>query len=138
VLFVRYEDVVAGTEDTLRSVLEFCGLDVARFDFAAATDAPVIGSSFVRTGSGGLTWKPQERGADFKPTNRFEQWGPRRRARFDHLAGDLQRQLGYESATEASGRWNAFNRVADVLAPVVRARDAARTRYEHWKATRRS
>ncbi len=138
VRIVKYEDVVADTERELRALLEFCALDTTRFDFAAAVNAPVIGSSFVRTGEGRLTWQPQARTTDFSPTRRFEQWGAASRARFDHLAGDLQRALGYESPAVTGQAWSVFNRVADAAAPLARLRDDATQRYYVRKARRRA
>ena len=127
VRFVRYEDVVADPDDQLRALLEFCDLDPARFDFDAARSAPVIGSSFERTEAGGLTWQPVERSSDFSPTARFEGWNRAKRERFEWLAGDLQRALGYPSSGTAGGSssWQAYNRASDVLTPLVRGRDRA-------------
>ncbi|MCU1429540.1 MAG: sulfotransferase [Actinomycetia bacterium] len=130
VMFVRYEDVVADPEGRLRALLEFCALDPTRFDFDAARNAPVIGSSFVRAEGGRMTWKPVQRSADFSPTDRFERWGRAKRERFEHLAGDLQRDLGYESSRTSGGAWTIYNRAADALEPVVRARDRAMHLYE--------
>jgi hypothetical protein len=125
---VRYEDVVADPDTQLRELLEFCDLDPARFDFDAARNAPVIGSSYVRTQGGDLTWQPVERTGDFAPTTRFEEWSRAKRERFEWLAGDLQRALGYESSAPtgeagAVGAWPVYNRASDLLTPVVRGRD---------------
>jgi hypothetical protein len=134
---VRYEDVVANPERELRALFEFCDLDPDRFDYAAARDAPVIGSSFARAAGGRMTWKPIAKDADFQPARRDTRWSPAKRARFDWLAGDVQRALGYESDPLPSGSWPLFNHVADALSPVVRARDrATRVYYERKAQTR--
>jgi hypothetical protein len=140
VRFVRYEDVVADPDRQLRDLLEFCDLDPARFDFDAARNAPVIGSSFERTEGGGLTWQPIERTDQFSPTARFEGWNRAKRERFEWLAGDRQRALGYESSAPngGTGSWQAFNRASDVLAPVVRGRDLAVREFYARRAGARS
>jgi hypothetical protein len=137
VRFVRYEDLVADTERELRALLEFCNLDPARFDFAAAAAAPVIGSSFQRTDGGHMTWEPLTRDDDFSPTNRFEGWNRARRQRFAWLAGDLQRELGYASDDVQPGAWSLYNRVCDALAPAVRLRDRAAAEFYTRRGARR-
>jgi hypothetical protein len=123
--FVRYEDVVGDTEAQLRSLLEFCNLDPDRFDFAAAVNAPVVGSSFQRDDSRRMTWQPLARAANFSPTTRYEGWSPWRRQRFAWLAGGLQRELGYPAEDAKTGAWAVYNQACDALAPVVRVRDRA-------------
>jgi hypothetical protein len=96
---VRYEDLVARFEPTIDELLDFTGLDPAGFDRTKAADLPILGSSFIRDGAGRLTWEPVDKTADFEPANRFAQWSPSRRARFDWLAGEEQQALGYPLAT---------------------------------------
>jgi hypothetical protein len=127
VRFVRYEAVVADPETQLRELFEFCDLDPARVDFDAVRNAPVIGSSYARTPSGRMTWQPLERDDDFAPAARFATWSAAKRARFDWLAGDLQRALGYDSSPDA--RYDTYNRAADLSTPLVRARDNAVTKF---------
>ncbi len=123
VRFVRYEAVVADPVGQLRELFEFCDLDPSRVDDDAVRNAPVIGSSYARAAGGRMTWQPLERSADFNPEARFSGWSSARRARFDWLAGDLQRALGYGSTREP--RFDLYNRAADLGTPLVRARDAA-------------
>jgi hypothetical protein len=127
VRFVRYEAVVADPETQLRELFEFCDLDPARVDFDAVRNAPVIGSSYARTPSGRMTWQPLEREDDFAPQARFTSWNATKRARFDWLAGDLQRALGYDSNPDA--HYDTYNRAADLSTPLVRARDRALTEF---------
>jgi hypothetical protein len=132
---VKYEDVVARPREELQALLEFCALDPARYDFDAAIDAPVIGSSFVRVGDGKLTWKPVERDASFDPTARHSSWRRSRHERFEHLAGDLQRALGYDSHGRGGGVWPAFNVTNDAVRPFVRLRDVGVAKYLSRRAT---
>lgn len=126
---VRYEDVVADADTVLRDLLEFCALDPARFDFDAARNAPVIGSSFVRDDAGKLTWKPVDREGGFDPTARYASWRPTQHARFEHLAGELQRALGYDATPVDGALWGAYNAVSDAARPLTVARDKAVVQY---------
>ncbi len=121
-LLVRYEDLVADPEAELVRILDYAGLDRDRFDFDAARELPVFGSSFVNVDGGGLTWEPVERPAGFDPASRFKGWPARRHQRFNWLARREQRLLGYDVEEGASGA--AYNVALDVAAPLIRVRDA--------------
>ena len=94
-VLVRYEDLVADTEAELRRILTAYDLDPDRYPFDAVDEVPVIGSSYHDAGEGKLHWMPVERPPDFAPVERHADWPPRRRRRFDHLAGDLLDVFGY-------------------------------------------
>jgi protein-tyrosine sulfotransferase len=126
---VKYEDLVASPEPQLRELLAFCGLDAQQYDFAAALDAPVIGSSFVRAEGGRLTWQPVERTEGFDPTARYRSWKRFEHERFDHLAGEQQRALGYPSDAHGGATWSVANLASDVARPAVRLRDLGVERY---------
>jgi hypothetical protein len=134
---VKYEDVVAKPREELASLLEFCDLDANRFDFDRAIDAPVIGSSFARADGGKLTWQPLEREEGFDPTERYSSWRRRQHERFEHVAGDLQRALGYESTGHGGAQWALYNAAGDVARPVMRARDRAVAAYLHRRSASR-
>jgi Sulfotransferase family len=94
---VRYEDVVADVRGQLPGLLEFCGLDPARYDFDAAEKTPVRGSSTVRTEEGGpVAWDKVERPPDFDPLRRFAGWEAALWHLYAELAGDVAVGLGYE------------------------------------------
>jgi hypothetical protein len=97
----------------------------------------VIGSSFVRAGDGKLTWQPQEREDGFDPTARHSSWRRSQHERFEHVAGDLQRALGYESTGHGGGPWAIYNAAGDVARPLVRARDVAVAAYLHRRSASR-
>jgi hypothetical protein len=132
---VKYEDLVARPDAALRELLEFCALDPERYDFAAATNAPVIGSSFVRAEGRKLTWQPVERAAGFDPSSRFATWHRSQHERFEHLAGEQQRALGYESEARGGAAWDIVNVARDAARPAVRVRDKG---VEHYLTRRRS
>ena len=87
----------------MTEILQTCGLDPDRFDFAAAAALPVRGSSAVRDAGAGVHWVPVEKDDTFRPNERFLDWTPYQHARFAQVAGDVQRALGYE--LDGDGPW---------------------------------
>jgi hypothetical protein len=128
---IHYEDLVARREACLRELLDFLGLDAARYDFARAAALPVRGSSRQGREAGApVHWEGVPRTAEFAPTERFAHWTRAQHARFDWLAGDELRALGYAPAAPAGGPARAaWNRLLDVrLAAVRRLRAALQLR----------
>ncbi|MDQ1402905.1 MAG: protein-tyrosine sulfotransferase [Actinomycetota bacterium] len=115
---VRYEDLVSDLESGMTKVLAACDLDPATFDWERARSLPLLGSSFAAQGTQGasVSWEPQPRPDGFDPEARFEHWTAGRRARFEWLAGDEQRALGYRS--EASSGSLARQRILDAVWPL--------------------
>jgi hypothetical protein len=96
-LVVRYEDLVTDMRTTMTGVLDFAGLSWDGFDFSAAEDLPVRGSSsHLGPGRTSVHWEPVAKSASFRPLQRWESWDEDRRARFEWLAGREARALGYE------------------------------------------
>jgi hypothetical protein len=106
---VRYEDLHRAPETTMREVLDACGLDVARYDFAAAEHLPVRGSSRVRDRDSEVHWHAVEKDASFRPDEHWRSWDAYQHARFARVAGDVQRAFGYDlepaETTSAHDRW---------------------------------
>ena len=92
---VRYEDLVERPSDTVRHVCERSGLDPETFPYDRIEALPVRGSSALAGQSGGVHWELTEKPADFAPIERWESWSPHLHRRFERLAGDQQRALGY-------------------------------------------
>jgi hypothetical protein len=96
-LEVRYEDLVADAEATLRRVCEFGGLDYepAMVDYAGSVD---------------VSAKPHQQRLKQPPTRAVRDWrtdlAAQEVAAFEAVAGDLLRELGYETSHEpgAGGR----------------------------------
>jgi protein-tyrosine sulfotransferase len=116
---VRYEELVARPEKCLQEILGFLGLDVARYDFERAASLPVRGSStFGRSAGDRIHWDGAERGADFDPIGRFRHWSRWQHARFNWIAGDALRELGYTPLTTPGGAAeSAWNRLLDLSYP---------------------
>jgi hypothetical protein len=117
---VRYEDLVNDLDNAIDAVFDFTGLDPQRFDRIKAANLPIVGSSYIRDASGQLTWKPVDRPSDFQPAARFAAWSSAQHERFNWLAGEEQRALGYPLKRVDGARLArvARNTVRDVAGPV--------------------
>lgn len=97
---VRYEDLLTRLEHELESILRFCELDPEAYDFGAARALPLFGSSTP----GGSTESGSQAG--FTGLSRWSGWDVRRHRRFNALAGEAMRSLGYELEDAGSaGPW---------------------------------
>ena len=93
-LILRYEDLNRDPVPTLTRALRVLGLAPEAYDFAAALDLPVYGSSFVQP-EDGVSWSPQSKPSDFGHEERWAAWTPEMHARFNWLAGRELADLGY-------------------------------------------
>ncbi len=94
-LSVRYEDLVLDLDRRMAQILRYAGLDPARYDFAAAADLPVYGSSSFGRHNGAVTWQPQAKTAAFRPLDRAQGWNADQHRAFNAIAGRMMRALGY-------------------------------------------
>jgi Sulfotransferase family len=100
---LRYEELVDDTEGKLRPTLDFLGLDATRYDFEAARNLPVRGSSAYGRQANGVHWEPVARDATFAPKERWRSWSDEQLERFDWLAGEQLRTFGYTASRPHSG-----------------------------------
>ncbi len=100
---VKYEDLLSDLSQTLTGVLNYCGLSVEKFDWAAAASLPVFGSSTYRGDTKNLHWTPQAKSEKFKPTNRWEGWSYFLKSRYNWICGDSADKLGYPTVNIRSG-----------------------------------
>ena len=94
---VRYEDLVDDPEGQLRRLFEFLALDPATYDFKAARELPVRGSSAFGREGRDVHWELVARDASFAPKERWRSWRPQQLDRFHWLAGSQLRELGYSA-----------------------------------------
>lgn len=95
-LLVRYEDLVARLRPTLSDILAHVGLDIGRYDFAAADNLPVRGSSVFRGGVAKTHWEPVAKTPDFRPLARWrETWTEENYRMFSIIASEEMQALGY-------------------------------------------
>jgi hypothetical protein len=92
---VRYENLLDETEGELRRIFEFLALDPAAYDFEAARNLPVRGSSSFGRQGREVHWELVAKDPSFAPKERWRSWSARQLERFDWLAGDRLRDLGY-------------------------------------------
>ena len=127
-MILRYEDLFAMPEQQMSRVLEFLGLDVAKYDFSAATNLPVRGSSSLQKNgidpssphvAAGIHWSPVDRPVGFDPLNRWAYWGRARHERFNWIAGGFLEAFGYTKKRYKGQQfmWKAWNWTLDRLHP---------------------
>lgn len=124
---VRYEDLYQSVESELRRIFSFLGLDPDTYDYAAAVDLPVRGSSAVRAqtpNSGrdfwvteGVHWNPTPKPAGFNPLVRWRDWNRAKHERFNWIAGRYMSAFDYSCQQYAGPRmlWSSWNVACDVL-----------------------
>jgi len=100
---IRYEDVVDDTEAQLRAIFAFLGLEAQRYDFAAARNLPVRGSSAFGLQDGKVHWQAVPKDNTFAPKERWRSWSPAQRERFEWLAGEHLVDFGYVSSRPRFG-----------------------------------
>lgn len=93
---IRYERLVTNVTGELTALFRYLNLDPATYDFAAAEQLLIQGSSFHKAESGELDWTPQQQDAEFAPTTRFAGWTEQQHRAFNEIAGFYLTQLGYE------------------------------------------
>lgn len=110
-LVIRYEDLFEQTETTLSKVLEFLNLETAVFPMEEALAQGVIGSSTQADDGAEVSWQSeQEKDENFDPTKRAAQWSIWQRYRFEYLAGERHRELGYKEGEISKGIvYRAYN-----------------------------
>lgn len=108
-LLVRYEDIYTHTRETMSTILDFLQLDRSRFDFDAAENLGIMGSSELMSSEGRVHWKSIDKSADFNPLARASQWGPALNSRFAWIADKNMTELRYEiGPVERRKMWNEF------------------------------
>jgi hypothetical protein len=101
-------------EEELRKILTFVGLPVDNFDFDAAANLPVRGSSVFHGEEKNVHWKPVVKTPAFDPIQRFSHWNRSVKERFNWIAGQPQERFGYEiERYERHEYWAIWNRAMD-------------------------
>jgi hypothetical protein len=105
-VIVRYEDLLTDLPGQVERLLAFLDLDPAQYDFAAAANLPVRGSSTTRERDGHLHWQPVQKDAAFQPLQRASHWTAALHRRFVVRCGGYQRLLGYDASIPGAGRFD--------------------------------
>ena len=125
-MLIRYEDLYSNVERELRRIFEYLHLDPEQYDYQAAINLPVRGSSTLSGGPStkrfswvheGIHWDAVEKPADFDPLNRWSGWKRGKHERFNRVAGKYLVSFGYEPVTsnKRSAVWLAWNMAQDAL-----------------------
>lgn len=119
---VRYEDLCENLEKELRGILDFVGLDADLYDFEAASQLPVRGSSTIREDGSEVHWKPVAKPKNFDPVSRYSHWTRAKHERFNWIAGQSLERLGYtpQRVPSASALWAAWNLILGVRWQAIR------------------
>ena len=99
----------------MRRILSHLDLDPLRYDFTAAGNVPVVGSSTFKRGAGPVHWLPVRKTDEFNPLARADHWNRKTHERFNWLAADCLKAFGYEPHTNSSNHlvWLVWNRLMD-------------------------
>jgi protein-tyrosine sulfotransferase len=103
---VRYEDLLDDPEGQLRRLFEFLDLDPDSYDFAAARNLPVRGSSAFGREGRDVHWDLVPKDASFAPKERWRSWTPAQLERFEWLAGPQSCHFGYAAVKASAVRVN--------------------------------
>lgn len=128
-LLVKYEDLYSHSDEEIRKILRFLHLDQTQYNFTAAANLPIRGSSVLRREvaqagespargvAPGIHWKPVAKSADFNPLARWSHWKRSQHERFNWIAGSPLQALGYETKVYTTNRWfwTGWNSFLDVL-----------------------
>ncbi len=94
-LIVRYEDLCTRLEPELRRLFSFLSVDADHYDYAAAGNTPVIGSSSFRGGGTELSWDPVAKDQTFNPLERSAHWSEYMLGRFNAQGAKYLEYFGY-------------------------------------------
>jgi len=114
-LIVRYEDLFTQTESEMRRILNYLRLDVAEYDFEAAQNLPVVGSSTFKRTREKVQWLPVRKTVEFDPLSRAKDWARAWHERFNWIAGRQSEELGYTLKKYHGNKtaWFALNKMMD-------------------------
>ena len=116
-ILVRYEDLYRDVENEVKRILAFLDLDSSLYDFEAARNLPIIGTSELKQwGEKSLHWDPVQKKEGFDPLHRSDKWKRALNERFNHIAADQPAHFGYEKKSFSSQTmfWKIWNWFMDV------------------------
>lgn len=117
ILFLKYEDIFKDEKGQLNKVFEFLNINSQSFDFETAGSMEVFGSSDTKIQQGKLHWTGTQKSKDFNPLTRYSSWSEMRHMRFNWLAGQYMKMLGYELENYRGNKqlYAMKNRLDDLL-----------------------
>lgn len=94
-IIVKYENLFIDRENELRKLMNFLNLDIEKYDFDQVIHFPVYGSSEVKKTEGRIHWNAIEQNDNFEPLKRWEDWDKKLHNRFNWIAAEAMKKLGY-------------------------------------------
>lgn len=121
-LIVRYEDLIDNLESEIEKILLFLNLEIETYNFEAAQQLPVFGSSVLPKKEDKVSWKPVEKPQDFDSIQRWSNWDRKLHERFNWIAGEYMKAFGYELQVYENNQfiWDKINQVVDLLGSMKR------------------
>lgn len=93
VFYTRYERLYHSRCEEMSRILDFCELDSSGYNYAYASNYPIIGSSTKVDRDDKVHWRPVGWTEDFRPTNRSEHWSEALHVLFNEICGVEARKL---------------------------------------------
>ena len=116
-LIVRFEDLFKHTRRELEKIFSFLDVSAKEYDFQAAKNLPVSGSSSMTDKEGKkVNWEFKIKEIHFNPLERFQSWGRAKHERFNWLVDDANfSYFGYHKKRYNTHRhfWSFWNMIMD-------------------------
>ena len=94
--FVRFDALNDNTEQELRMVIDFIGLDQDKYPWDQLEHIPILGSSAHKVGDR-VHWDPIKKTSNFNPNQKWLEWSPRKKRIFKKYAGANLIKAGFAS-----------------------------------------
>jgi sulfotransferase family protein len=114
-IIVKYEDLYKDKEGELRRIFPLLGLNSENYDFGAAMNLSIRGSSQLSTNKK-VHWESTEKIKNFNPIARCSHWSRAKHERFNWIAKDCIEPIGYERHGPENFRlfWLLWNVIMDL------------------------
>ena len=101
----------------METIFTFLGVSAEEYDFHAAENLPVSGSSDLATKGKEVQWAFTKKEEDFNPVERFQSWSRSKHERFNWLAGESLAYFNYKEKDYDTHRsfWVFWNKLLDTF-----------------------
>jgi hypothetical protein len=94
-LEVKYEDIVANPEKSIKKILEYTDVVYSEAELQNAVNAKVVGSSYFGRKKHVQNWGKLEKTSEFKSVGRYQEWGWFNRWVYNKIASKSNSLVGY-------------------------------------------
>ena len=96
-LIVKYENLIISFENEVKRILNFCDLDITKYNFSAENNITLFGTSTKNINNeDDFKWEKKEKPKNFNPLSRANNWKKIKHIRFNYTCGKNAKKLGYE------------------------------------------